>query len=72
MQSIYSETKRSNITELISNVSQTAQPFFDRFGFVVVDRRKSIIRGIELQNALMRKELRDIRTVSTADRVDLA
>ena len=57
MECIHSEAKRSNITELTSSVSQTAQPFFDRFGFVVVDREKSIIRGVELQNALMRKEL---------------
>ena len=57
MECIHSEAKRLNIVELTSNVSQTAQPFFDRFGFVVVDREKSIIRGVELQNALMRKEL---------------
>jgi len=60
MQVIHSEAERLNITELTSNVSQTAQPFFDRFGFVVVDRKKTIIRGVELRNALMRKELRDI------------
>ena len=60
MQSIHSEAMRLNLTELTSNVSQTAQPFFDRFGFVVVDRNNPIIRGVELQNALMRKELRDI------------
>ena len=60
MQSIHNEAKRLNITELTSNVSQTAQPFFNRFGFVVVDLKKPIIRGVELQNALMRKELRDI------------
>ena len=57
MQSIHNEAKRLNITELTSNVSQTAQPFFNRFGFVVVDLKKPIIRGVELQNALMRKEL---------------
>jgi putative acetyltransferase len=60
MQVIHSEAKRLNITELTSNVSQTAQPFFERFGFVVVERKKSVIRGVELRNASMRKELRDI------------
>ena len=60
MQVIRSEAKRLNITELTSNVSLTAQPFFERFGFVVVERKKSVIRGVELRNALMRKELQDI------------
>ncbi len=57
MQVIHSEAKRLSITELTSNVSQTAQPFFERFGFVVVEQRKSVIRGVELRNALMRKGL---------------
>ena len=53
-------------------VGLDAQPFFDRFGFVVVDRKKPIIRHVELQNVLMRKELRDIRALIAADRVGLA
>jgi putative acetyltransferase len=57
MKAIHSESKRLSITELTSKVSQTAQPFFERFGFVVVEQRKSVIRGVELRNALMRKEL---------------
>jgi putative acetyltransferase len=60
MQFIHSEAKRLNTTELTSNVSQTAQPFFERFGFVVVERKNPVIRGVELRNALMRKELQDI------------
>jgi putative acetyltransferase len=57
MQIIHREAKRLNITELTSNVSQTAQPFFDRFGFVIVEQKTSVIRGVELRNALMRKGL---------------
>ena len=57
MEVLHSESKRLSITELTSNVSQTAQPFFERFGFVVVEQRKSIIRGVELRNVLMRKGL---------------
>jgi putative acetyltransferase len=57
MQVIHDEAKRLNVTELTSNVSQTAQPFFERFGFVIVEQRKSVIRGVELRNALMRKGL---------------
>jgi putative acetyltransferase len=57
MQVIHDEAKRLNVTELTSNVSQTAQPFFERFGFVILEQRKSVIRGVELRNALMRKGL---------------
>lgn len=57
MEIIHSEAKRLNITELTSNVSQTAQPFFDRFGFVIIERKTVVIRDVELRNALMRKGL---------------
>jgi putative acetyltransferase len=57
MNVIHSEAKLLPINELTSNVSLTAQPFFERFGFVVVEQRKPVIRGVELRNALMRKEL---------------
>jgi putative acetyltransferase len=57
MNAIHSESNRLSITELTSNVSQTAQPFFERFGFVVVEQRKPVIRGVEVPNALMRKGL---------------
>jgi putative acetyltransferase len=60
MQVIHSEAELLHIAELTSNVSRTAQPFFERFGFVVVEQRKSVIRGVEVPNALMRKGLRDI------------
>jgi putative acetyltransferase len=61
---IHSEALRLNITELTSNVSRTAQPFFERFGFIVVEQRKPVIRGFEMQNALMRKSLGDITAPS--------
>lgn len=64
MESIHSEAKRLNITELTANVSRTAQPFFERFGFIVVEQRKPVIRGVEVQNALMRKSLVDIAALS--------
>ncbi len=52
------EALRMGLDELTSNVSRTAQPFFERFGFVVVEQRRPVIRGVELPNALMRKALR--------------
>jgi putative acetyltransferase len=45
------------IAMLTSHVSRTAQPFFAQFGFVVVEKRAPIIRGVVVQNALMRREL---------------
>lgn len=45
------------MTELSSDVSRTAQPFFARFGFTIVEQRTPVIRGVVVPNALMRKEL---------------
>jgi putative acetyltransferase len=42
---------------LFSEVSRTAQPFFTKFGFAVVEQRSPVVRGIVVPNALMRKEL---------------
>lgn len=55
MQAIEVEAGRVNIAELTSDVSRTAQLFFEKFGFVVVELRKPVICGVEVPNALMRK-----------------
>ena len=55
MQAIEVEAGRVNIAELTSDVSRTAQLFFEKFGFVVVELRKPVIRGVEVPHALMRK-----------------
>ena len=39
---------------LTSDVSRTAQPFYRRFGFVVVAQREPVIRGVVVPNASMR------------------
>ena len=52
-----SEAKRLGVTELTSDVSRTAQPFFERFGFQIVEQRIPVIRGVEVPNALMRKSI---------------
>jgi putative acetyltransferase len=57
MECIHSEANCLGLTELTSNVSLTAQPFFERFGFIVVEQRKPVTRGVEMRNALMRKRL---------------
>lgn len=43
--------------ELTSHVSKTAEGFFIRNGFVVIERRHSLSRGVELPNALMRRQM---------------
>jgi putative acetyltransferase len=40
---------------LTSDVSKTAQPFFEKFGFVVVEHRYPECFGVVVPNALMRR-----------------
>jgi len=55
MKFIESEAVHMGVTELTSNVSRTAQPFFARFGFVVIENRVPVMRDVEVPNAFMRK-----------------
>lgn len=57
MTRIHEEANRLDLTELTSNVSKTAEPFFALHGFQVVERGCPVRRGVTLQNALMRKSL---------------
>ena len=57
MSRIHEEAARRGTPVLTSDVSRTAEPFFARFGFSVVARKESVVRGVVLQNAAMRKEL---------------
>jgi putative acetyltransferase len=45
------------IHQLTSDVSRTAEPFFARYGFAVVERRLPEHRGVVIPNAFMQKEL---------------
>jgi len=58
MTRIHEEAISLGLTELTSNVSKTAEPFFALHGFHVVERYFPVRRGVTLQNALMRKEFR--------------
>ncbi len=57
MRCIHQEAASLALHELTSNVSRTAEPFFSTFGFNVVERREPMMRGVAIQNALMRKVL---------------
>ena len=43
------------ISELTSDVSRTAEPFYETFGFSVVERRYPELSGVVVPNALMRR-----------------
>jgi len=57
MNRIYEAASAQDISVLTSDVSRTAQPFFTQFGFVVVEQRAPVIRGVTVPNALMRCEV---------------
>jgi len=45
------------LRELHAEVSRTAQPFFAKYGFSVIEHNVRTVRGVALCNALMRKRL---------------
>lgn len=57
MKHILGEARTLGLSELTSDVSRTAQGFYERFGFRVVEQRSPAIRGVVIPNALMRLEI---------------
>lgn len=57
MLTLHGEAVSLSLTELTSDVSRTAQPFFEKFGFGIIERRAPELRGVVVPNALMRKVL---------------
>ena len=58
MARLEAEAERRHLQAMCADVSRTAEPFFARYGFEVVERRSRRLRGEELANAYMRKLLR--------------
>lgn len=56
MQRILREAKALEISTLSSDVSRTAQPFFEMFGFILVEQRSRMLRGVTIPNALMQRD----------------
>ncbi len=54
MNHIIEDAKVKSIPELSSDVSLAAQGFFSRFGFEVIQRKEVEVRGVMLENALMK------------------
>lgn len=57
MNHLLAEAMTLGLAEITSDVSRTAQPFFERFGFSVVEHRQPEVRGVVIPNALMRRAL---------------
>jgi putative acetyltransferase len=55
MATLHNEARDHEVRELTSDVSLTAQPFFARYGFVVVEHRTPLQWGVVVPNARMRK-----------------
>jgi putative acetyltransferase len=54
---IIAEAVSPGVSSLASYVSRTAQPFFERFGFVITEQRYPEIRGVIVPNAHMCRSL---------------
>jgi putative acetyltransferase len=59
MERIHQRAAANRLAALTADVSRTAQPFFEHFGFTLVEERMPWIRGVRLPNALMCKRLID-------------
>ncbi|MGZ4974189.1 MAG: GNAT family N-acetyltransferase [Limisphaerales bacterium] len=57
MNHIHDVANVRSIAVLSSDVSLTAQPFFEKCGFTIIEQRSPVIRGVVVPNALMHKEL---------------
>jgi len=57
MKRILEESASLGLSVLTSDVSRTAQPFFAKFGFSIVERRFPQVRGVVMPNALMSRNL---------------
>jgi putative acetyltransferase len=57
MHRIHEKAALQGMPLLTSEVSRTAQPFFKKFGFVIVEEKMPVIRGIAVPNASMEKRL---------------
>ena len=55
MKRLFAEAKLLNVSILTSEVSRTAQPFFEMFGFIIIEQRYPECFGVIVPNVLMRR-----------------
>ncbi|MES1931000.1 acetyltransferase [Salinisphaera shabanensis T35B1] len=58
MAAIETQARHWQLGELSADVSLTAEAFFSRYGFQVVERQSRTVRGVALANARMHRVLR--------------
>lgn len=58
MRHLHDDARLRGISTLTAHVSLTAQPFFRRAGFELVCARRPVVRGVALENAVMRKPVK--------------
>jgi len=58
MQHLLGVASKRHVKVMSSLVSRTAQPFFEKFGFAVVEQLAPVVRGVVVPNARMEKTLR--------------
>ncbi|MDJ0315810.1 GNAT family N-acetyltransferase [Arthrobacter antibioticus] len=54
---VEARARAAQLTELTANVSLTARPFFERYGFVVEAEQHPVMLGVQLTNYAMKKKL---------------
>ena len=57
MERLHARAGELGLARLLSDVSRTAEPFFEHFGFRVVERKTVVIGQVSLPNARMEKAL---------------
>lgn len=55
MEALHARAAELGLARLFSDVSLTAEPFFERFGFRVVERKDVVMGKVSLANARMEK-----------------
>ena len=58
METLHTRAAELGLVRLFSDVSLTAEPFFERFGFSVVERKNEVIGQVSRPNARMEKRFR--------------
>jgi putative acetyltransferase len=57
MERLHARAAELGLVRLFSDVSTTAEPFFERFGFHVLERKNAVSGEVSLPNARMEKRL---------------
>lgn len=65
MEALHARAGELGLARLFSDVSLTAEPFFERFGFSVVERKSVVVGKVSLPTARMEKAISPERALRT-------